>query len=747
MALITTNLAVQSLREEASRHLSHEVTNKAIALTHFLEQVESELRFLSVSAGRAAFGGEEQLAQLQKDYLAFAENYPFIDQLRVLAENGSERLRIERRDGVVRGLPAERLQNKSDRYYLHEAMRLRPGEIYMSPVDLNEEHGEVELPERPVVRLATPLAGEGEEKAGLLVVNLSAHFFLDSIQRLSSGTGGTAYLLQSNGLYLKRDGRPENIQSFDIRPLDELGSQLPDGLLSEIRAGAQGTRQLDKTIVAFAPVSRQGDFLPHSMRWQIMVELPKRQLIASLLNVPLLYSALAITVLFALLAGYMVTRRIFTPLAELGRQTERIAGGELSSRTDVQGEDEISILAQRFNYMAERVEQLYWNVEDRRQRLDRQVRERTAELEQERHYLSLIISQVADGILVLDANDRIELANPAAQALLATVTQDIEGVPLSELWRSWSPDTLINIEDGCHLDWVLEGRVLAVHIGPRSPAGVTDGRVLVCRDVTLEREMQVQRRELDRHIFHTEKMNALGELTVGIAHEVGNPLAGMKVVIQAVLSRDDIPERVARQLARVEREVDRLTSFVRSFRGFSAPHELNIRPCSLDEMVDDVLLWTRKEASAQGITIGYRRCAPDAPDLLADPNMLKQVLLNLVINAIQAMSSGGGRITISRCMRSITGPDMQVRGVICVEDSGIGIPPDVQRRIFEPFYTTRPQGSGLGLAIVRKIAEQHGVEIRVHSPPEGGARFELLWPLDKSATEEPIIACIKEPHS
>jgi signal transduction histidine kinase/HAMP domain-containing protein len=736
-ALATTHFAVEALREEASRHLGQEVTNKATALTHFLEQVQSELRFLGAAAARATQGGPEQLAQLERDYLAFARTYPFIEQLRLLSAEGAEQLRVERADGAVRAVPAEQLQDKSDRYYLHEAMSVRPGEIYASPVDLNEEHGVIELPMRPVVRFATPIEGPAGERTGLLIVNLSARFFLDSIQRLSVGTGGSAYLLQSNGVYLKRDGTPANDRSFDVRPLGELTAQLPPGLLEEVRSGATGTRRLDGALLAFAPLTRREGFARNAMEWQIMVALPEKQLLSGLINIPLLYGGLGLSVLLAWLAGYLVTRRIFNPLAALGRQSEQIAGGDLSSRTDVCGSDEIGSLGRRFNHMAERLESLYQDVERRRQELHTQVRERTADLERERHYLSLILNQVADGILVVNREDRVELANPAARAFLAAATPSAEGEPLSALWPEWASATAEQRPaHSCRLDWTLSERVLSVHVARPEENGGSTGTVLVCRDVTGEREMAAQRRELDRHIFHTEKMNALGEVAVGIAHEVGSPLAGMKAVVQAVLSRSDIPEPAARQLQRIEREVNRLNTFVRSFRGFSAPQDLSITPCSLHEVLDDVLLWTRKEAFSKGIMIRYAPGGEDLPNLLADPNLLKQVLLNLVINAIQAIGEQGGRITIGRSA-SPDSPGGRGTGSIFVQDTGPGLDPAVQRRIFEPFFTTRKNGSGLGLAIVRSIVEQHGAEIHVSCTPEHGTRFELTWPLEHAAGAAP----------
>lgn len=165
-------------------------------------------------------------------------------------------------------------------------------------------------------------------------------------------------------------------------------------------------------------------------------------------------------------------------------------------------------------------------------------------------------------------------------------------------------------------------------------------------------------------------------------------------------------------------------------------------PCRLEDVLDDVLLWTRKEAKEKGIAIQHRQCGRNIPPLLADPNQLKQLLLNLVINAIHAID-GPGVITLSMCnapQGASLSRDGRRRVHFCVEDDGPGIGDDIRARMFEPFFTTRPDGTGLGLAVVKKIAEQHGAEIHVHPHPPHGTRFEFDWPAALPGAEgvEPV---------
>jgi hypothetical protein len=216
---------------------------------------------------------------------------------------------------------------------------------------------------------------------------------------------------------------------------------------------------------------------------------------------------------------------------------------------------------------------------------------------------------------------------------------------------------------------------------------------------------------------------------MGLAHEIGNPLAGMKAVVQALVEEEAENDHVRLYLARVENEIDRLSDFLRTFHGFAAPREMHPVRCRLKDVLEDVLLWTHKEAKSKGISIEYKDCGPTPPALWADPNQLKQVLLNLVINAIHAMERGG-RITVGMCgpFPPRERPGEAPRARFCVEDSGPGIPEAVLPRVFDPFFTTRADGTGLGLAVVKKIAVQHGADIVVRNHDGGGARFEFDWP-------------------
>ncbi|MBS3935076.1 MAG: HAMP domain-containing protein [Sulfuritalea sp.] len=616
-------VSLHTLRSETLDHLQHEVAVRAQGVGRFFDQLAAELLYLADALSLEELREARQktdpqaidaaTTRLERDYLTLAATYPHIYQIRYLAADGHEIVRVDKKDGRVFIVPRDQLQNKGERYYFGEAMARRPGEFYVSPLDLNVEHGRIELPERPVIRVATPVgAGPSAVNEGILIINLHADFLLDQIRQMAQMRGGTAYLFDRSGHYLTRTA--DDAGGFAMAPVSSLVGQFGEAAVGQLLAEKDGALAAAESIIAHATI-RFGAAYPaeERLQWVIAIGVPEEKLFMSVFNLHALYAILAICLLATALGGYAITRRLLGPLDALSRESEAIAAGDFSHRVEVRGHDEIAALGEKFNAMAERIRLLVESLAAHRDRLEDEVRARTAELERE----------------------------------------------------------------------------------------------------------QDERRELDRQMFQMEKLATLGELTMGIAHEIGNPLAGMKAVTQALQYEEDLPRGVAEALERLEAETDRLADFLRSFHGFAAPQTAKPVDVALAEVVADVLFWLRKEARTHGVEI-----ATDIPPTLvvrADLAQIKQVLLNLAVNAVHAMPAGG-RLTIT----AKTGPDDAV--TIAVRDTGVGMAPEVQARIFDPFFTTRADGTGLGLAIVRKIAQAHGATLTVESVVGQGSCFALRWP-------------------
>jgi len=238
-------------------------------------------------------------------------------------------------------------------------------------------------------------------------------------------------------------------------------------------------------------------------------------------------------------------------------------------------------------------------------------------------------------------------------------------------------------------------------------------QVLVFKDVTAEREVS-------RRLFHAEKMAAVGQLAGGVAHEINNPLGGILAFAQ-LMSRDaDRSPDDQENLRLITDAAVRAKRIVESLLTFSRRPSEEKGPVDLARVADDALFLLQSQLKSGRIVL-VREYRPALA--VANANQVQQVVVNLVVNAIQAMG-GAGRIVVG------TGAAGPGRVSLQVADSGPGMRPEVARRAFEPFFTTKPegQGTGLGLAICYQIAEEHGGSIRLESAPGQGATFVLELP-------------------
>ena len=718
-------LSLQALKNETLRNLNQEVTVRSQGIGRFFNQLSSELLYLANSRGLVDVLAARQVrdtqllglatTRLERDYAALATLYPHIYQIRLLTADGNEWVRVDRKPDGVHVVPREALQPKGDRYYFRDAMEIGVGQIYVSPLDLNVEFGKIEKPERPVIRVATPVAAPSGAKLGVLIINLHADILLEQIQQMANARRGTAYLLDSQGHFVSRsaDGEPG---AFSLEPVENLHRFFPSGIANNLVESGNSPSISEGWIVAHSPI----DYAPQALaenskgKWRIALAFPESELFMAVVNLYLLYAVLLVALLVTALGGYALSRRLLRPLEDLSKETDAIADGDFSRRVSVLGNDEIAALGDKFNSMASRLQESSRAFTAHRDRLEEEVRARTQELEQERASLEAVIQHTADGILAIDRDGLIRLLNPAAGRLLGG-SGELLGMNIGQFWPQWPAISLDAGANSLRCDLELPEQVISLTVTPTAA-----GFIIVARDVSGERAIQDERRELDRQMFQMEKLTTLGELAMGVAHEIGNPLAGMKAVAQAMQYEDDIPPGLLEALKRMETEIDRLSGFLRSFHGFAAPQMISREACRLDQILDDVLFWTRKDAKSANISFELSGIEP-MPPLSADPQQLKQVLLNLVMNAIHAMPEGG--------IVTVNAKNEANFKKIHIADTGVGMADDLLKRIFEPFYTTRREGTGLGLAIVKKIVEQHGGSIAVTSEPGHGTCFTLTWPI------------------
>jgi signal transduction histidine kinase len=219
----------------------------------------------------------------------------------------------------------------------------------------------------------------------------------------------------------------------------------------------------------------------------------------------------------------------------------------------------------------------------------------------------------------------------------------------------------------------------------------------------------------------SERLYAIGQLSAGLAHEIRNPLASIGGAA-SILMKNASEERRQEFLEIIQKESERLNRLLTTFLDFARPQAPQYRPVNVSALVEPVIELATHGIGQRPVRISTQ-LSTNLPLIACDPEQIKQVLLNLTINAIQAMPGGGGILVSTR--KNLT------RVIIEVKDEGTGISPEDLDRIFDPFFTTKDTGSGLGLSVAHQIVTQHGGVLTARNNPERGVTFSVSLPISQ----------------
>jgi len=240
-----------------------------------------------------------------------------------------------------------------------------------------------------------------------------------------------------------------------------------------------------------------------------------------------------------------------------------------------------------------------------------------------------------------------------------------------------------------------------------------------------------QRKQTEEELIRSEKLASLGQLAASVVHEVNNPLAGIMVYLKLLLKKykeEKIQTKsTEEQLLKMEKELDRTTRIIRNLLDFARQSEPSTKPIEINKVIDAALLLVRNQINLENISL-EKNLDLDLPLVLADFDKIQQVLINIMLNAIQAMPEGGKLIiTTSAARGSKIGGTQKNTVRIDIKDTGVGIPKENLNKLFTPFFTTKEKGKGvgLGLSVVHGIIGKHKGKIDVESEPNVGTTFTI----------------------
>jgi PAS domain S-box-containing protein len=434
----------------------------------------------------------------------------------------------------------------------------------------------------------------------------------------------------------------------------------------------------------------------------------------------------AFTLFMAIVFGWYATRSITIPLATLDKGAKALGRGDFQHQIEVQGEDELARLGTAFNYAA------------------RQVRELYDELKSNEARFRALIEHSSDLILILDSEAIVRYVSPSSLRVAGRNQEELLGKCLFDFLAfediSKMRDTLGSthtesrpaIEVGFHRP---DGSMAVIEVLANNlldePA--VAGVVVNARDITERKSAEEQLKklhQLEADLAYMNRVSVMGELAASLAHEIKQPIAAAATNAKTGLrwlrrEPSDIGEarealsRIVKDVSRAADIIDRNRSLYR--RGIPQREMVN-----LNELIREMTALLRDAANRHSISM-RADLDESLPTIVADRVQMQQVLMNLMLNGIEAMKDTSGELTV----RSRKGDDGQI--LLSVSDLGVGLPAEKIDHVFDAFFTTKTQGTGMGLSISRRIIESHGGRLWACANTGRGATFQFTIPTEVSA--------------
>ena len=442
------------------------------------------------------------------------------------------------------------------------------------------------------------------------------------------------------------------------------------------------------------------------------------------LRIPLKYSfiltlslVLLLSILTAIWAAFYSAGRMVQPIVNLVEGTRAVAAGDYDKRLPLPGRDELGYLVRSFNEMTHKIAIAQEDARTSQQQMELQ-----------HTYLETVLANLSSGVLTLDKDYLLHTSNMAAGTILNVDFREYQGQSLDQLVEDHKPlhafvDAIYPHLEGNKDSWHEEitlfgpgGRQILMCRGTRLPDSleIQGGSILVFDDITAL--MQAQRNA------------AWGEVARRLAHEIKNPLTPIQLSAERLrhkylekMELDDA-DVLDRSTHTIVQQVETLKEMVKAFSDYARMPLMQLQPIDLNDIISEIIELYRNSGFSIKLELD-----PTAPQIEADAGRLRQLLHNLIKNAMEAMEdSENQQITLStRCAEEHACHFVEMK----IQDTGPGIPEDFLGQLFDPYITTKPKGSGLGLAIVKKIVEEHGGMLWAENVQNGGACIIIRLPV------------------
>lgn len=629
------------------------------------------------------------------------DGYPILNRLSLLNENGYEIVRVDR-EKIVRKEDLKDL-SKSDVFRI-PATKMS---VYYSPVYFGKETGE------PFISLCLPIIDRRVGGvSGVLVAEKNLKSVWQAVAAMSIGQRGNAFITSPNGQVVAHRNRSVVLRETQF--IVPAQTAIMKGISNE------------KSLIAVSPVQMGDQVL------NFVTEDPASEAFNHIrLDLILVGTFFLCCLIGSLIFGTIVVRQIAKPIEDLAKLARRISQGDYSQKADLQRGDELGELADAFNTMTSTL----FNT--------------ISELGYKSDFVKKVIESLTHPFYVINVSDyKIVMANSAAigggalnNQTCYQLTHDFdkpchgEGhpCPVNEILITRKPVVLEHVHQGKSGN----NHIVEIYGYPIFDA---DGEVVQIIEYVID---ITEKKDLELQLQQSQKLEAIGTLTGGVAHDFNNLLTIIAGYSQLYLMdhKEDDPDR--RPIKLIFEASEKAISLVRQLLAFSRKQVMELKVINVNLLISDL---SKMLSRLIGEDIETKRFLNEKiGNIKADPGQIEQIVVNLVVNAKDAMPQGGTLYIESDSVQldeeyCRTHPDVNPGSyvVLSVTDTGVGMPVEIKNRIFDPFFTTKTegQGTGLGLATVYGIVKQMHGHIYVYSEPGSGTTFKLYFPEIRTEIEQ-----------
>ena len=443
-------------------------------------------------------------------------------------------------------------------------------------------------------------------------------------------------------------------------------------------------------------------------------------------------NAITIAVIIAVISTLFVflgVQRVAAPIQQLVKATREVASGNLTQRIETDRRDELGELAESFNQMTKELGESRSLHLSYTENLAKQVSDRTRRLRESEEKYRTLFEHSGAAVIMFGKDEKIVMVNQRFEALIGRSKKDVEETTAFSSFFSredrrkikefiYTKDRISGAQAPVSYECTLleqMGNVKNVNL----TMTFTPDHTNILASITDVTELK----DLQKKLIRSEQLAQIGELSAAIAHEIRNPLGAINTSVGILKQGLDLSGEDQELLEIIGEETMRLNKIVEDFLQFANPKKLRLQETDINNLIRDIFRLF-KDKFGNGIQQKVI-LAQDLPSPMVDPNQMKQVMINILLNAIDAMPSGGVLDTITRhALNRFGRPCIE----IIFKDNGSGIDPFNLIKIFQPFFSTKDKGAGMGLAICERIIHNHGGEIHVASEPGKGSQFTISLP-------------------